>query len=82
MKNSRAFRKALGAARQEYEKAHKMIKEGKLDGFLVCDDGPSVRRLRAVVKALGSFIAKLYSDRQTFEEALMQLEEEEDSPVG
>jgi len=77
--NLRAFRKALGAARQEYEKAHKMIKEGKLDGFLVCDDDPSVRRLRAVVKAYGSFIAKLHWDRQTFEEALAELEEDDSS---
>jgi hypothetical protein len=73
--NSRAFRKALGASREEYEKGHKLLQEGKLDGFLVCDDDPSVRRLRAVVKALGSFIAKLASDRQTFQDALTELEE-------
>lgn len=65
----REYRRLLQEARATYSIAHKMIKDGELEPFLLCADQKSRRQQRATAKILESFAQDLGYAFMLFEDA-------------
>jgi hypothetical protein len=58
----RAYRQRLESAISEYRKAHAMLEEGELDGFMAADDKKSQRQKKRLLAMLEKFVATLDGD--------------------
>jgi hypothetical protein len=59
----RAFRKLLESAQSEYKKAHEMLEEGELEGFLAANDQKSSKQKARLIATMEKFEAALHADR-------------------
>lgn len=58
----RAYRKLLESAQSEYKKAHEMLEEGELEGFLAANDEKSNKQKARLIATLEKFDATLHAD--------------------
>jgi hypothetical protein len=58
----RAYRQRLESAISEYRKAHAMLEEGEMDGFMAADDKKSQRQKKRLLAMLEKFTATLEED--------------------
>lgn len=58
----RAYRKLLESAQSEYKKAHAMLEEGELDGFLAASDKQSIKQKARLIAAVEKFVKALRGD--------------------
>jgi hypothetical protein len=63
----RAYRKVPESAASEYRKAHEMLEEGDLDGFLAAEDRRSRQQRKRLLAMLEKFTATLHGDALTLE---------------
>jgi hypothetical protein len=64
----RTFRKLLESAQSEYKKAHAMLEEGELQGFMVANDRKSAKQKERLIATLEKFSATLDADVLTLQE--------------
>jgi hypothetical protein len=64
----RAFRRLLESAQSEYRKAHTMLEEGELEGFLAACDRKSTKQKKQLIATMAKLEAALHADMLNMED--------------